>query len=469
MVNERQPSAVEWLRKMDAGEISAVDLVQQTAVRIEAADKRVHAVVAEDPERRLADAKAADGRRARGETAPLLGLPVTIKDSIDVAGLPCTGGSYARENFMPEDDATCVARLRAAGAVIMAKTNVPEYSSSYESDNAIFGRTDHPLDPNRTAGGSSGGEGALLGADASIAGVGIDGGGSIRVPSHYCGTVGIRPTVGRIPDTGTWPDTRDVGYRDLMNVGPMCRYVEDLALMLAIMAGPDWIDPYALPVPLGEPADVDIKQLRVGYYDVDGVAQPSPGTRDAVQNAVQALAAAGAAISEAKLPDVKNATGLFFSLIAADGGARTLRDLEGADGRHHPQFQTLLDGFGEPTTVTDFFDRQRSLFEFRSRMRLFMEDYDVLVCPVATGPAPLHMQPPWGIPEEEYFQYAGFNYVHTHAVAGLPSTVVPAGVEDGMPIGVQIVAQAYREDRSLAAAAAVEAALGGFNPGAPAA
>jgi Asp-tRNA(Asn)/Glu-tRNA(Gln) amidotransferase A subunit family amidase len=469
MSTERQPSAVEWLRRLQRRQISAVELVGQTAARIREADARVHAVVDADPGQQLEAAREADARRARGDRAPLLGLPLTIKDSIDVAGLRCTGGSWARERFVPARDATAVARLRAAGAIIMAKTNVPEYSSSYETDNAVFGRTVHPRDPERTPGGSSGGESALLGADASIAGVGLDGGGSIRVPSHYCGTVGIRPTVGRIPDTGSWPSTRDVGYRDLMCIGPMARFVEDLALLLPVMAGPDWIDPYAVPVPLGDPATVVVKGLKVGYYDHDGGAPVSPGTRAAVAAAARALADAGAEVDEVEPPPgLGDATPIFFALVSADGGERTLRDLEGARGRHHYQFRTLLEGFGKSLSVAEFFDVQGRLFAFRARLRQFLSAFDVIVNPVTTGPAPRHMEPPWGVDKADYFKYAAFNYTHAWSLAGAPVAVAPAGEEGGLPIGVQLVAQPYRDHVALAAAAVLEAALGGFRPRAPA-
>ena len=182
-----------------------------------------------------------------------------------------------------------MARLREAGAIVIAKTNVPEYSSSYETDNAIFGCTNNPFDTQRTAGGSTGGEGALLGADASLVGIGLDGGGSIRVPSHYCGIYGVRPTPRRVPDTGTWPETAHTGYRDLMNVGPMARYAEDLALVLPVISGADWIDPYSPPAPLPAPGNVATGKLRVGCYSYDGVARVSPETELAVNAAAQGV------------------------------------------------------------------------------------------------------------------------------------------------------------------------------------
>jgi Asp-tRNA(Asn)/Glu-tRNA(Gln) amidotransferase A subunit family amidase len=457
------PSACNYLEQLNKKEISSAELVEQTLDRIHSVNDKLNAVVAENPEQSIAEAKQADARRQQGQTLPLLGLPITIKDSIDVEGFTCTGGSFARENYKPKDS-TVAARLRAAGAILIAKTNCPEYSSSYETDNAIFGRTNHPGNLEHTPGGSTGGEAALLAADATLVGIGLDGGGSIRVPSHYCGTVGIRPTVGRVPDTGSWPETRDTGYRDLMCIGPMARYVEDLSLILPIISGPDWKDPYATPAPLGSPDEVEIRNLRVGYYDSDGTIEVTDETKSAVAAAVKALEAKGASVSEVKLPDVSDATMIFFSMAGADGGKRTWKDLEGCNGRHHEQFQSLLDGFGEPLPLADFFDLQGRFFLFRAMMREFINDYDVIICPVTTGPSPKHMTPPFGVPQEEYLQYAAFNYVHAWAVAGVPVSVVKAGEENGFPLGVQIVSQAFNEHISLAAASTIEKNLGAFTP-----
>lgn len=459
----RLPSAVEYLRQLESKQISSVELVQQTLSRIHAVNDKLNAVVAENPEQSLIEAKAADAKRQGGESLPLLGLPITVKDSIDVAGFVCSGGSYARENYQAKDS-TVAARLRAAGAILIAKTNCPEYSSSYETDNAIFGRTNHPANLDHTPGGSTGGEGALLAADATLVGIGLDGGGSIRVPSHYCGIVGIRPTVGRVPDTGSWPETRDTGYRDLMCIGPMARYVEDLSLILPIISGPDGLDPYAVPAPLGNPVDVDTRSLRVGYYDYDGTVKVSDETKIAIESAVKALADAGASITKVTPPDVSDATMIFFSMAGADGGDRTWKDLEGCNGRHHEQFQALLDGFGDALPLADFFDLQGRFFKFRAMMRQFIADYDVIICPVTTGPAPRHMTPPHGIAQEAYLQYAAFNYVHAYAVAGVPVAVVPTGEQDGLPLGVQIVSQAFQDHVALAAAAAIEKTLGGYIP-----
>ncbi len=452
-----EPSASAWLARLRKGDISSLELVKQTLSRINEANPRLNAVVADDPETSIKQALAADAQRANGTELPLLGLPITVKDSINVAGFPCTGGSFARAEFRPSQDSSVASRLRAAGAIVIAKTNVPEYSSSYETDNAIFGCCNNPFDIQRTPGGSTGGEGALLGADASVAGIGLDGGGSIRVPSHYCGIYGIRPTTGRVPDTGTWPETRDTGYRDLMCVGPMARYAEDLALLLPIISGPDWTDPYATPAPLLSPDKVTISGLRVGFFTYDGVARVSPETEQAVTRAALAMEQAGCQVTEAAMPDVSDATDIFFSLAGADGGLRTLKDLEGADGRHHAQFKTLLDGFGESMSLPDFFDLQGRFFAFRARLRRFMADYDLIIAPVTTGPAPRHMETPYGIPQDEYFLYRAFNYTHIFALTGAPVAVAPMGAQDGLPLGVQLAAQPFREDVALAAAAYLQA------------
>ena len=395
-----------------------------------------------------------------GERAALLGLPVTIKDSIDVRGLPCCGGSVARAGHRPERDATVVARLRAAGAIVLAKTNVPEYSSSYETDNVVHGRTNHPLDGSRTPGGSSGGEAALAGADASPLGIGTDGGGSLRVPAHYCGVVGLRPTVGRVPDTGTWPATRAGGYMDLFCVGPIARYVEDVALALPVIAGPDWIDPYAVPAPLGDPGGVALEGLRVGWFADDPRLEVSAETRAALAAAVAALADAGARPVEVRAPWDEDPTALFFACVAADGGAQLRTDV-GTGGEHVPQFQALIDAVERsPPAAADWFAVQRRVFALRARVRALAASTDVLLCPVVAGPAPRHGEPPGPPVAAGGDPYRAFDYVHLMALGGLPAASVPAGSQDGLPLGVQVAAAPFREDRVLAAAAAIESRLG---------
>lgn len=438
--------------------MSARELAQHHLERIDESEARLHAVVACDPDAVLAAAVAADDARGRGVRVPLLGLPVTVKDSIEAEGLPCTGGSLAREGHRPARDATVVARLREAGAIVLAKSNVPEYSSSYETDNLVHGRTNHPLDPERTPGGSSGGEAALVAAGASPLGIGTDGGGSLRVPAHYCGVVGLRPTVGRVPDTGTWPSTRASGYQDLFCVGPIARAVEDVALVLPIIAGPDGIDPYAVPAPLGPLGEVDLRGLRVGWFADDPRLAVTPGTRAALRVATEALHDAGAQVGELAAPWEEDPTGLFFACVGADGGAQLRADVRPAGGRHHPQFRALVEAVGDHVpSAGEWFAVQRRFHHERAAVRALAASVDVLLCPVVAGPAPRHGEPPGGLPTTAYGEYRAFDYVHLVALGGLPAASVPAGEEDGLPIGVQIVAGPFREDLVLAAARAIEA------------
>jgi amidase len=454
-----QPSARQWLARLARAELSARELAEHYLARIADVEPRLNAVLACEPELVLAAAEEADAARRAGDDRPLLGLPITVKDSIEVAGLPCTGGSLARAGHRPATDATVAARLRAAGAVILAKTNVPEYSSSYETDNLVGGRTNHPLDSDRTPGGSSGGEGALAGADATPLGIGTDGGGSVRVPAHYCGVVGLRPTVGRVPDTGIWPATRATGYADLFCVGPLGRSAADVALALSIMAGPDGVDPYAVPAPLGSHEDVELGGLRVGWFADDPRLEVTPGTRAALGATVEAVAGTGADVVEVAAPWDEDPTALFFACVAADGGAQVRADVAAAEGRHHPQFAALLDAVADRgLSAAGWFEVQARVYRLRSRVRALAASVDVLVSPVVAGPAPRHGEPPGDLPIESYGEYRAFDYVHLAALAGLPAASVPAGAEDGLPIGVQVAAAPYREDLVLAAAAALEAA-----------
>jgi amidase len=454
---ERQPSATGWLAMLTAGELSARELTQHYVERLGDANERLNALATFDPDAALTAADEADRARLRGDRRPLLGLPVTVKDSLEVAGLPATGGSLARVNYVPDRDATVVRRLREAGAIILAKTNLPEYSSSYETDNLVFGRTGHPLDPERTPGGSSGGEAALAAADASPLGLGTDGGGSIRVPAHYCGVFGLRPTIGRVPATGNWPSTRASGYMDLYCIGPLARFVEDLELLLPLIAGPDGVDPYSAPMPLvSEHPDAD--KLRVGWFVASPDVSVTPGTEAAVTVAVARLADAGAAVCAIDPPWEPNPTELFMAAVVADGGAQARADVAAAGGRHHPQFRDFLNAAAERAlSAEQWFALQRNIFELRAAVRRLFAELDIVICPVVAGPAPRHGEPPAGLPQEEYARYRAFDFVHLIAIAGLPAASVPVGSEDGLPVGVQVVGAPLREDLVLAASAILNA------------
>lgn len=456
-----QPSACGWLRRLEAGECSARELVDHYYGRIDGVNERLNALVSEDRERARAEAELADQERREGRARPLLGLPITVKDALEVRGLVSAGGSFAREGYVPRSDATVVRRLREAGAIVLGKSNVPEYCWSLETENVIYGRTNNPLDPQRTPGGSSGGEAAILGADASPVGIGSDGGASIRVPAHYCGIVGLRPTAGLVPETGHWPATRGTGMMDVLSVGPLGRFVEDLALLLPVIAGPDGVDPCAEPVAVGDWRAVEVGELRVAFYTYDGLARVTEATRRAVHQAARTLSELGCEVVEAAPSDLLDATELFFKAMAADGGAQARADLAAAGGRHHPQLTALLTDLAPlAMDAAGFFELQRRIFSLRARVREFLASHDLVLCPVTTGPAPPHGGWPGASVGND--SYDVINYTHVYSLAGLPAVSVPVGEEESMPIGVQVVAQAYRDHVALAAAAVLEEALGGF-------
>jgi Asp-tRNA(Asn)/Glu-tRNA(Gln) amidotransferase A subunit family amidase len=259
---------------------------------------------------------------------------------------------------------------------------------------------------------------------------------------------------------------------DFTCVGPMARYVADLGLLLGVIAGADGIDPYAVDIDLGDWRAIDPSGLRVAYYDDHPrVPATTPGTRAAVQQAAAALADRGCALERidpvdgARPGDTgRSATELFFAAAGADGGAALLEAVGGPGGRHHPQFQALLDGAagaGSPSAA-EFFAVQREVFDYRARVRAAIARYDVVLSPVVAGPAPRHGQPPAGLPKADELLYQAFEYVHVNAVAGVPAASVPVAFEDGLPVGVQIAAAPWREDLVLAAAAVLETAFGGF-------
>jgi amidase len=435
-------------------EVSSREVVDAYLSRIEAVNPKLNAVVALRAEAARREADAADRALARAEVAgPLHGLPITIKDSFDTAGLVSTWGTPGRAKRVPTEDATAVARLRAAGAILLGKTNTPELTLSFHTRNPIYGATRNPYDLERSPGGSSGGAAANLAAGGSPLDLGSDTGGSIRLPAHFCGVAGLRPTSGRVPRTG-----HAVGpggpIEALTQVGPMARFVEDLKLALPILAGPDGRDPAIAPVPLRDPEAVDLRGLRVAFHTENGIRAPTAEIAGAVRAAVKVLADAGASVEEARLPGIEESLVLLAGLLRYDGGAWGRLLLERAGTSVDESSIEMLRLGGEPS-----YDEQARLFErwdrFRERMLVFMEPYDAVVSPPNALPATR--------PGDEGTELAAFSYTMTHNLTGWPGAVVRAATSsEGLPIGVQFVAKPWREDVALAIAAHVEATLGGW-------
>ena len=419
------------------GAVSSREVVTACLGRIAAVNPTINAVVQLRATAALAEADLADRAVARGEArGPLHGVPFTVKDWIDAAGLPCAAGQLEHRDRVPARDATAVARLRAAGGILLGKTNVAV-------ENPVYGRTNNPYNPLYSPAGSSSGEAAIVAAGGSPLGLGSDSGGSIRQPAHCCGVAGLKPTSGRVPLTGHFPficpmsDPRTV-------IGPLARHVEDLALALRIIAGVDWQDASAVPVPLAEMADARLGGVPVALYLHHPDATPDPDVLAATRAAARALAGAGLRVEETTVPGLDGVYPLTLDYWRRPESDSPDEWVPG--GAHDPR------GLG-PMSAEEV---ERSLFEwdrFRRRLLPFIAAYPLVLSPAAEKPAVRHGAPPGGIP-----------YTLTWSLAGYPAVVVRAGTSaEGLPVGVQIAAAPWREDLALAAAAVVERALGGWS------
>ena len=332
-------SLIGMAEQVRAGEISPLELVEAHLARIERLNPKLNAFASVDAERARARAKAAEvaaaapgGKNALGS---LHGVPVTVKSSIDVAGLACECGSVLRKGYTPETDAPLVARLRGAGAIILGNTNVPEFLMAYESDNSMYGRVNNPWDLARTAGGSSGGESAAIAAGCSAGGVGSDGGGSIRIPAHFTGICGLKPTPGRIPSTGHFPGSAGP-FAYLGVVGPMARTVRDVERLFEVMAGPDPGDPSSAPVGIRRWKDDEIRRLRVAYFEDDGSSPVTPETAAAVRKAADALRSQGFEVEPWRPENLDRIWQYWWNLFGRAGQMAFSPMLDGEDGRISP-------------------------------------------------------------------------------------------------------------------------------------
>lgn len=451
-------SAKQIAQSIREKKVSASEVLEAHLSRIEEVNPALNAVVQFATDRARAEARQADNALARGDSiGPLHGVPFTLKDSIDTEGVITTGGTMGRANFVPDEDATVAARLRKAGAILMGKTNTPELTLAGETNNLVYGQTNNPFDVTRTTGGSSGGAGAIVTTGGAPFDIGSDTGGSIRYPTHFCGIAGIKPNSGRVPRTGHIVPYAMGAVDSLTQNGPMARFVEDLSLILPIISGPDWKDPYIVPMPLGDPADVEIAGLRVCVYTDNGIQTPTAETIAAVNAAAKALSDAGLAVTEdlpkviTENPEISN------DLSGSDGRAWTQRLLDKYGTRESHPWLVRRMAKANPLSVGEYSAMLEKVDTFRSDMLAFMESYDVIICPVAAFPALPH-----GMSLEDEFT-PGMSYTGTYNITGWPAAVVRCGTSpDALPIGVQIVARPWREDVALAVAQYLETALGGW-------
>jgi fatty acid amide hydrolase len=489
------------------GDLSAVEAVEASIARIEAVNGKLNAVVVKRYDAARAEARAADERRAAGEAlGPLHGTPITVKECFDVVGTPATYGLPSRSQTLATEDDLYIQRLRAAGAIIVGKTNVPQLLLYIESDNPLYGRTNNPWNLERTPGGSSGGQAAIIAAGGSPLGLGSDIGGSIRVPSAFCGVVGMKPTAGRIPDLISFGVP--LGQRAIVSqVGPLARTVDDVALALAILDG--GATSQAAPrAPLGDPATVDISTLRVAYYTDDGILPVAQSVRRATVEAAGLLAARGAQVTEWRPPDMEQANDIFFGVLSADGGAGAKALLAG--NPRDPRIGQLVALAGAPrglltvaggalrlmgqrtqagvarnlgySDTAHYWRLAEAQIAYQRRFAQALDSdpggpFDLIICPAAGVPAFQH-----GASRD---LITGGVYATLYNVLGYPAGVVPVSVvrpgeeqprkpgrdaamraasraeagSAGLPLGVQVVARPWQEHVALAAMRAIEEAV----------
>lgn len=452
-------SASAMARQIRKGEISAQDLVAQHLKQIEAVNGQLNAAVSVFAEEALAAAQEADAALARGDaTGPLHGVPFSIKDSIDVRGHRTTAGTAGRRECAPATrDATLVARLRAAGGIPIAKTNLPDLLFAYESDNLLFGRTNNPYDTRRTSGGSSGGESALIAAGGSPFGLGSDAAGSVRVPAAFCGIASLKPTSGRLPRTGHVPGAS--GWIEaLWAIGPMARHVEDLELAMSVMAGGDGMDVASPLLPWAQ--ELSGRPLRVAYYTDNGFAACSTEACSAVERAAGVMASAGMHVEERRAPGVAEAFDLEMDLLGADGGdgIDSYLKLVGSQQQHWLLHGGFLDRLRKRRcTMERFTDLWMRWDAYRARMAKFFTEFDAVLCPIYTEAALLHGQ------SAEAGKFEGFSHTMAWNVAGCPAAVVRCGETGELPIGVQVATGRWHDARALQLCRLIEQELGGWS------
>lgn len=446
-------SATDLTRALIKGQISSEELTRAVFTQIEAVNPRLNAIMAFDADTALAAARATDSRRSRGEpTGPLAGLPMTIKDSFETAGIASTAGTCGRRDYVPARDATVVARLRSAGAIIVGKTSTPELTLRFATENDIIGRTNNPYDLARSPGGSSGGAASMVAAAASPLDIGSDTGGSIRIPAHFCGIAGLKPTAGRISRAGHLPYLEFPLAEGFTQIGPLARYVRDLRLIYPVMAGADPCDPFCIPMPI-DLRDHDMRDLKIGFYSDNGCTPVTPETAGTLRAVATAFADAGAHVREAQPPGLQRSADLWREILLADGGAAVRAAL---DSYGTTEMSPLLDWTQgqEPASVVDLSKRLAEWGDLKAHSLAFMEPFDLLLCPVNATPAPCHDAP------------CPMDYTYHFNLLGWPVSVVRCGgTASGLPIGMQLVAKPWREDLCLSAAQYLEDFFGGWqNP-----
>ncbi|WOB06233.1 amidase [Piscinibacter gummiphilus] len=459
--------AVTLAKRIRSKELSATEVTEAVLRRMDVLEPHIHAFCTPTPEVARAAAKAVDAQIAKGEPiGPLAGVPIGIKDLVATKGIKTVMGSKLYEEFIPDEDDIVVERLKAAGAVIIGKTNVPEFGYSGVGHNPVFETTRNPWNLAMTSGGSSAGSGASVATGVAPFAIGSDGGGSVRIPSAHCGLYGIKASMGRV---ALYPGCRDERYpgvsswETLEHIGPMSRTVADSALMLSVIAGPDPRDRYSIPA-----ADFDyleaaqpssIKGLRIAYSEDWGYAAVDPEVRRVVSEAVAVFEKElGCHVERANPGWRSDAGATFWTLVAADTDLTGMRKL--IAGREHEISPHLVDLVMKPWTGADFTDAHTQRKAICNTMWRFMSNYDLLITPtLAVPPFPVHMQGPEIIEGRMGRNADWLCFTFPANLTGQPAASIPAGfTKDGLPVGLQIIGRHLDDRTVLRASAAFEQA-----------
>jgi amidase len=473
-------TATELSAALAAKKVSAVELAQDAIDRIERHDAKINAICVRDFARGLEAARAADAARARGETGPLLGIPLTVKESYNIAGLPTTWGFPAQKDFKPDEDALSISRVKAAGGVILGKTNVPVGLGDWQSYNDIYGTTNNPFDLGRTPGGSSGGSGAALAAGYGPLSLGSDIGGSLRVPAFHCGVYAHKPTFALVPSRGHIPPPFSPLPldRDMAVIGPMARSAADLSLLLDVIAGPDPLEAgkgYRLA--LAPPRQNDLKNFRVLLIDTDPVLPTANSLRGAIAELAANLVRAGVTVARESrlLPDFAASSRLYMrmlmSFLALTFAPENYADAQMAAAQLAPDDTSLAAERlrGIAFSHRDWLIADGARAQLRAQWRKLFESFDAVICPVMPTPAYPHDHS--DDQEKRRINIDGRDYPYPDQLAwpgiatlpGLPATAIPIGLSpEGLPVGVQIIGP-WLEDRTpLKFAELIEREFGGF-------
>jgi amidase len=452
--------ATRQLKLLRAKQISAAELAEAHIGQIERLNPALNVFADFDAEQVRAQARELDAWS--GPRGPLHGLPVTVKSSIATAGCRCELGSLLHQGEIPAEDAVVVARLRAAGALILGTTNCPELLMAYETANDLHGRTRNPWDLERSPGGSSGGESAAIAAGLSAAGLGSDSGGSVRVPAHFTGICALKPTPGRVPGRGHLPPC--VGPFSILGaIGPMARTIGDVSLLFGTLSGQDPADPASPPVALRRPDTSELRARTIGVFEDDGITPVTPETRAAVQEAAQALRESGFRVEPFRPRALEPLRKLWWKFFVQCGAMFYAPEIAGRESLLSPVFKGFL-AIAERSgalTAAELLDAWADLDLLRAEMLEEMRAVPVLLCPAAAIAAFRHDERAWTVEGATVEYLDAVRYTQWFNSLGAPAAVVPVGSSrEGLPIGVQIAGRPFEDEWVLGIADVVDQAFG---------